>query len=66
MNRTEEVKAAYLQGYIDGLSAFAHWKDGIEYVGTCGSTLKKAIEHANSDPNLFVGLYRTQRERMVK
>ena len=34
----------YQQGYIDGLQAFAHWKDGAQYVGTNGKTLNNAIE----------------------
>lgn len=35
---------AYKKGFIDGLTAFAHWKDGIEYVGTGGKTLKEVVE----------------------
>jgi len=34
----------YYDGYIDGLTAFAWWKDGTQYVGTCGRTLKEAIK----------------------
>lgn len=33
----------YEQGYIDGLTAFAWWKDGVQYVGTTGMTLEQAI-----------------------
>jgi len=33
----------YDQGYIDGLSAFAWWKDGEQFVGTTSTTLKAAI-----------------------
>jgi putative phage-type endonuclease len=33
----------YQQGYIAGMKAYAHWKDGVEYVGTCGKTLEQAI-----------------------
>lgn len=33
----------YDQGYIDGLKAYTHWKDGFEYVGTCGTLLSDAI-----------------------
>lgn len=35
---------AYKKGFIDALTAYAHWKDGVEYVGTSGKTLKEAIE----------------------
>ena len=33
----------YDKGYRDGLAAFAHWKDGVQYVGTCGTTLHEAL-----------------------
>jgi len=32
----------YQQGYIDGLAAYAYWKDGTQLVGTCGVTLQHA------------------------
>ena len=32
------------EGVKEGLSLYAWWKDGVQYVGTCGQTLKKAIE----------------------
>ena len=37
-------KDIYKQGYIDGLTAFAWWKDGVQYVGTSQTPLKKAID----------------------
>lgn len=37
-------KEAYLEGKKDGISEYAWWKDGEQYVGTCGTTLKKALE----------------------
>jgi len=33
---------AYDRGYVDGLTTYAWWKDGVEQVGTTGTTLKKA------------------------
>ncbi len=39
-----KYKKGYEAGYIEGLRAYAWWKDGVQYVGTCGSTLKEAIE----------------------
>jgi len=33
----------YKQGYIDGMTAFAWWKDGVQEVGTTGTLLKDAI-----------------------
>ncbi len=35
----------YKQAFIDGLIAYAWWKDGVQYVGTSGTTLKEAIEN---------------------
>jgi len=35
----------YDNGFVDALKTFAWWKDGIEYVGSCGMTLKEAIEN---------------------
>ena len=42
----EAIQAAWLAGHIDGLKAYAWWKDGVQYVGTCGTTLAQAIEEA--------------------
>ncbi len=28
-----------------GVWLFAWWKDGVEYVGNCGKTLKEALEY---------------------
>lgn len=34
----------YEQGVIDGMTRYAWWKDGVQYVGTAGMTLAEAIE----------------------
>ncbi len=34
----------YKEGFIAGLQEYAWWKDGVQQVGTCGTTLKEAIE----------------------
>lgn len=34
----------YQRGYVDGLRTYAWWKDGVQHVGTCGTTLEVAIE----------------------
>lgn len=33
----------YDRGVIAGMKRYAHWKDGVQYVGTCGNTLEAAI-----------------------
>jgi len=44
MTTEEKIADAYDKGFIDGLAQYAHWKDGVSFVGTCGTTLKKAKE----------------------
>lgn len=34
----------YLDGFRDGLAAFAHMRDGVSYVGTTGMTLREALD----------------------
>lgn len=40
--RREHLKRAYDAGFRAGLSAFAWWRDGVQYVGTSGTTLEEA------------------------
>ena len=40
---TTSYQSGYEKGYKDGLTAYAWWKDGVQYVGTCGTTLKEAL-----------------------
>ena len=39
----KQVRAAYEAG----LKAYAWWKDGVQYVGTCGTTLAEALKETN-------------------
>lgn len=39
---------AYYLGLREGLNMYAHWKDGVQYVGTTGKTLKEAIQEINN------------------
>lgn len=41
----------YYDGIIEGLSRYAWWKDGVQYVGTCGRTLKEAIADVERERN---------------
>lgn len=36
-------------GMIEGIKMYAFWKDGKQYVGTCGTTLDKAIEDIKNE-----------------
>ena len=38
----------FIDGYLRGLWSFAWWKDGVQYCGTSGTTLKEAQAEAES------------------
>ena len=42
----DECRKSWLEGYVTALTAYAWWKDGEQYVGTCGTTLADAIAQA--------------------
>lgn len=48
MSERDFVKE-YYNGVVDGVCRFAHWKDGVQYVGTCGKTLKEALEEIKAE-----------------
>jgi len=39
-----ENELQYKKGYEDGVRAYAWWKDGVQYVGSCGKTLEQALK----------------------
>lgn len=45
MNLTEEEirREQYLLGKLTATREWAHWKDGVQYVGSCGTTLEQAL-----------------------
>lgn len=48
MNKKAMTKA-YYNGIREGIEQYAHWKDGVQYVGTCGTTLKDALKRIDSE-----------------
>lgn len=46
---TQAENEAWFKGFVSGMTEYAWWKDGEQYVGTCGTTLKKAIEYAKKE-----------------
>ena len=40
----QEKEDSFKEGKIEGLTDYAWWKDGTQYVGTCGTKLKTAIK----------------------
>jgi hypothetical protein len=47
-SRIERLKSHYA-GVKDGVTMYAHWKDGVQYVGTTGKTLRAAIVELNKE-----------------
>ena len=41
------IAEAHDQGLREGITRYAHWKDGVQYVGSCGTTLTDALQHRN-------------------
>lgn len=40
----EATNESFWMGIYEGIKAFAWWKDGIQYVGSTGKTLKETLE----------------------
>lgn len=54
IGKIERLKA-YYNGMRDGITNFAHWKDGVQYVGSCGNTLAEAIKVINRQEEKRLG-----------
>lgn len=39
----------FIRGLKAGIEAYAWWKDGTQYVGTAGRTLKEALEEVDKE-----------------
>jgi hypothetical protein len=48
IQRIERLKMFY-SGLREGITRFAHWNDGIQYVGTTGKSLLVAIREINKE-----------------
>lgn len=38
------INEAYYNGIREGIQQYAWWRDGVQYVGTSGTTLKDALK----------------------
>lgn len=47
-----QMTRAYYQGVREGIQRYAHWRDGVQYVGTTGRTLKQAYQAVDQDEAL--------------
>ena len=43
------LNKAYYNGIREGIEQYAWWRDGVQYVGTTGSTLKDALKRIDSE-----------------
>ena len=50
----EDQNQIFLSGFINGIKEYAWWKDGTQYVGTCGTTLAKAIDSAKAEAGIHL------------
>ena len=48
MNK-QALNKAYYNGIREGIEQYAHWRDGVQYVGTCGRTLKDALKDIDAE-----------------
>jgi len=37
----------YIEGFLFGVMLFAYWKDGVQFVGTCGTTYVEVLKCVN-------------------
>ena len=51
------IKATYA-GIREGIEQYAHWRDGVQYVGTCGTTLKTALERLKDEERTALAKYK--------
>ena len=61
MNKQALTKA-YYNGIREGIEQFAHWKDGEQFVGTCGTTLKSALKRIDEEEKHALGMLEDRKE----
>ncbi len=61
MNKKAMTKA-YYNGIREGIEQYAHWKDGVQYVGTCGTTLKDALKRIDAEEKRALELLSDRKE----
>lgn len=47
---------AYYNGIREGIEQYAWWRDGVQYVGTTGTTLKDALKQIDSEEKRAIEL----------
>jgi len=54
MNEQELTARWFYNGMREGVREYAHWRDGEQYVGTCGTTLKQALNRIDQEEQAAV------------
>jgi hypothetical protein len=52
-----QMTQAYHEGMRDGIHRYAHWRDGVQYVGTTGRTLQEAVDSVNQAEEAVLDRY---------
>jgi hypothetical protein len=60
------LNKAYYNGIREGIEQYAHWKDGVQYVGSCGTTLKDALKRIDSEEARALELLKERKETKSK
>ncbi len=61
MNKKLLTKA-YYNGIREGIEKYAHWKDGEQFVGTCGTTLRYALNRIDEEEKQALELLADRKE----
>lgn len=56
------LNKAYYNGIREGIEQYAYWKDGVQYVGTCGRTLKEALKDVDAEEKRALELLEDRKE----
>ena len=62
MNEQELTARWFYNGMREGVREYAHWRDGEQYVGTCGTTLKEALERIDSEEKQALAVMEDRRD----
>jgi hypothetical protein len=62
MNKQELTTRWFYNGMREGVREYAHWRDGEQYVGTCGTTLAQALERIDSEEKQALVVLEDRRE----
>lgn len=49
MNEQQSTTRWFYNGMREGIREYAHWRDGEQYVGTCGTTLAQALKRIDQE-----------------